>query len=292
MISPPSVPDIPSNTAAASIGRFLRRALRYLQRKFRLALWKAQALFGNHRCNVCGQRVGHFLPLAATHPETVESMQKHGFSFKLETCNHRDYSCPFCGATDRDRLYSLYLDELLAKNYGAGGIGIVDFAPVRCLSDCIRSKLRNHAGNYRTADLFMSNVDDKVDLMDMRIYRDGQFDFFICSHILEHVADDQKALRELFRITKPGGSGIVMVPVALDVDEVDEDPSVTDEAEAWRRFGQNDHVRLYSKKGFLERIRQAGFDVAELGMAHFGVEKLVQLAILRDSVLYIVTRPG
>src|ERR1017187_15474 len=103
MINPPTVPDAPPITVASSIGRFLRRALSYFQRKFRVALWKAQALFDKHRCNVCGKRVGHFLPLAATHPGTVESMQKQGFSFQLETCNYRDYSCPFCSATDRDR---------------------------------------------------------------------------------------------------------------------------------------------------------------------------------------------
>jgi SAM-dependent methyltransferase len=210
----------------------------------------------------------------------------------METINLREYSCPFCGATDRDRLYALYLDDLLAKDYGSKGIQMVDFAPVRCLSAYIRSKLCHRPGLYRTADLFDPNVDDRVDLMDMRIYRDGQFDFFICSHILEHVADDRKALRELFRITKPGGSGIVMVPVALDLKELDEDPSVTDEAERWRRFGQNDHVRLYSKKGLLERTRQAGFSVAELGAAQFGAEKFDQLAILRGSVLYIATCPG
>lgn len=292
MISVRPVPDAPPTTVAASLSRFLRRALRSLRRRCQLALWKIQSLSGKYRCNVCGHRVGHFLSLAATHPGTLETAQKHGFSHEMETFNLREYSCPFCGATDRDRLYALYLDETLAKDYGSKGIQIVDFAPVRCLSAYVRKKMRNRSGSYRTADLFSPEVDDKVDLMDMHIYRDGQFDFFICSHVLEHVMDDRKALRELLRVTKPGGSGIVMVPVALDRTEVDEAPAVTDEAERWRRFGQHDHVRLYSKQGLSDRIREAGFSVAELGAAHFGPEKFDQLAVLRGSVLYIVTRPG
>ena len=108
-------------------------------------------------------------------------MEKYEFAHKLETFNPLAQSCPFCGATDRDRLYALYLDQLLKKDFGKEGIRIVDFAPIRCLSTCIRKKLKNHRGTYRTADLFAPEVDDKVDLMDMRIYRDGQFDFFICS---------------------------------------------------------------------------------------------------------------
>jgi SAM-dependent methyltransferase len=291
MTNPSPVQEPSPQTATAFQPRLLPRGLRFLRRKWNLAAWKTQSLFGKHHCNVCDQRVGHFLPLSAVHPGTVANMLKHGFCHELETANFQEYSCPFCGATDHDRLYALYLDELLAKQRGSGGIRIVDFAPVRCLSAYIRRKLQNHPGTYRTADLFMPNVDDKVDLMDLRIYRAGQFDFFVCSHVLEHVPDDRKALRELFRITSPGGSGIVMVPMPLDVAEVDEDPSVTDEAERWRRFGQDDHVRLYSKKGFLERIRQVGFEVAELGVSHFGAETLDRVAVLRDSVLYVVTRP-
>ena len=83
-----------------------------------------------------------------------------------------------------------------------------------------------------------------------------------------------------------------MVPVALDVQQVDEDPNLTDEAERWRRFGQHDHVRLYSKPGLLERLRQAGFNVAELGVSHFGAGTFDQLAIVRGSILYIASRPA
>ena len=278
-------------TPQPATASFFYRALRSLRRRSRVALWKAQSVFGKYRCTVCGHRVFHYLPLSAVHPSTAASMKKHGFNHKFETFNTAAYACPFCGATGHDRLYALYVDKLLTKDHGKEGIRIVDFAPVRCLSAYIRSKLQGRPATYRTADLFNPEVDDRVDLMDMHIYRDGQFDFFICSHVLEHVTDDRKAMRELFRVIKPGGSGIVMVPVALDVQQVDEDPSVTDVAERWRRFGQDDHVRLYSKPGFLERLRQTGFDVAELGISHFGAETFDRLALTPGSILYIVTRP-
>ena len=249
-------------------------------------------MFGKFYCNVCDQPVGHFLPLSAIHPGTVASLKKHGFCHPLETLNFLQYACPFCGSTDRDRLSALYLEEIFSKGGNGTGIRILDFAPVRCLSAHIRRKLQNRPGTYRTADLFSPEVDDQVDVMDMGIYHDGQFDIFICSHVLEHVTDDRKAMRELFRILKPGGSGIVMVPVSLAVQEIDEDPTVTDEAERWRRFCQNDHVRLYSKPGLLERLRQAGFEIAELGISHFGAGTFVRLAVLSGSILYVVTHPA
>ena len=49
------------------------------------------------------------------------------------------------------------------------------------------------------------------------------------------------------------------MPIVLSIDdEIDEDPSVTDVAERWRRFGQDDHVRLYSKQGLLKKGRRGG----------------------------------
>jgi len=251
-----------------------------------------ESLFGKHHCSVCGHRVGRFLTLRETHPSTAENMEKHGFSCRFEMLNVDHYSCPFCGATDRDRLFAHYLEEELGRKHGGNDIRIVDFAPVKSLSVFLRRKLESLGCSYvyRTADLFNQYVDDRVDIMDMRIYKDGQFNFFICSHVLEHVPDDRKALRELFRITQPSGAGIVMAPISLDAEEIDEDPAISNEAEAWRRFGQNDHVRIYSRKGFVERLEEAGFQVWQYGVDRFGARAFDELAIAHGSILYVVTR--
>ena len=83
-----------------------------------------------------------------------------------------------------------------------------------------------------------------------------------------------------------------MVPIVLAAEEIDEDPSVIDPAERWRRFGQDDHVRLYSKEGFLTRVKQAGFTVCQLGHKHFGKETLSRHGITEKSVLYVVEKKG
>ena len=81
-----------------------------------------------------------------------------------------------------------------------------------------------------------------------------------------------------------------MVPIILTIDQIDEDPNVTDVAERWRRFAQDDHVRLYSKAGFIKRVKSAGFRVKQLGIEYFGVSAFKQYGITRKSVLYIAEK--
>jgi SAM-dependent methyltransferase len=135
----------------------------------------------------------------------------------------------------------------------------------------------------------MDGVDDIVDITDMSDYADGSFDLFICSHVLEHVSDDRRALTELHRILAPGGVGIVMVPVAPE-GAFDEDPLVTDERERWRRFAQGDHVRLYDKSTLQTRIRDSGFELEALDSRAFGPTDFGKYGIAPGSVLYTVRR--
>ena len=245
-------------------------------------------------CPVCESRVNSFLPL---HEYFRENQEKYGFPFRsndAETCNEEGYLCPACQATDRDRLYALLLGDYLRNLDSADPIHVVEFGPSEPLSAFIRRLIKSTGKDirYRTADLLMENADDRVDIGELQSYQSDHFDFFICSHVLEHVPDDRKALSELHRILKPGAKAILMVPIILSLEHIDEDPEVTEESERWRRFGQSDHVRLYSKKGFLERVRQAGFEVHELGKEYFGEELFQRAGISNQSVLYVVEKIG
>jgi SAM-dependent methyltransferase len=258
-----------------------------LKQRARALQTHARLINAQHYCPVCDSRVISFQPL----PELFrENQEKYGFPFAdsdAETCNTTAYLCPSCEASDRDRLYALYLGDYLKSLSSAE---LVDFGPSAPLSAFIRRLIKDRDIRYRTADLLTNNADDRVDITDLRSYENDRFDFFICSHVLEHVPDDRKALRELYRILKPGGKAILMVPVILSIDRVDEDPSVTDESERWRRFGQDDHIRLYSKSGFLERVREAGFRIQELSKEFFGEELLNRVGISPQSVLYVVEK--
>jgi len=260
-----------------------------LQPPLRAAYHWLQDFGSPYCCPVCGRKVVAFLPLPRHY---FEQFDRHGFDYqnrKAETCCIQAYSCPHCEASDRDRLYALFLREQLPPGGALPGFSLLDFAPAPALSEHIR---RHYPVRYRTADLYMTDVDDRVDITRMDIYPGQYFDAFICSHVLEHVADDHRALCELYRILKPGGWGIVMVPIDLTLRVIDEDPTITSEAERWRRFGQGDHVRIYSKDGFIHRLQAAGFDVLQYGATHFGTETFVRHGIAGGSVLYVVKKPS
>jgi SAM-dependent methyltransferase len=272
-----------------AIKRFTPRVVKKGARRLET---RVRTMGAKYRCAVCDSRLNAFLPLSEF---IFDNLQRYGWPFTAEdaeTCNVKKYECPSCRASDRDRLYALYLDDYLNGLQSGSKTDIVDFAPASSLSNFIRRKIADSGNNigYRTADAFADGVDDKVDIMDLRQYEDEQFDFFICSHVLEHVSDDRKALKELYRILKPGGSGILMVPIILSIHEIDEDPTVVDEGERWRRFGQFDHVRLYSKKGFIERVIETGFLIHEYGREFFGDELFARNGITAQSVLYVVEK--
>ena len=266
---------------------------RALKQKARALETRARILGAKYRCSACGRRVSSFNPLPST---ITDEIKKYGFKYsteEAEMCNGKNYSCPYCGASDRERLYALYLKDHLPGVSSDQVFKFIDFAPTPPVSSLIKRLIAQlpQSFSYRTADLLAAGVDDRVDLMDLKIYGDNSVDFFICSHMLEHVADDKKALSELYRILKPGARGILVVPIPLTAVDIDEDPTVTDEGERWRRFGQYDHVRLYSKQGFLSRVGEAGFTVHQLGREHFGAKVFKTYAITDQSVLYVVEKP-
>lgn len=237
-------------------------------------------------CPVCERRVPSFLPLPSS---ILEQFSKHGSDLRFEdfeTLNFHEYSCPHCGASDRDRLFALYLNTRLGRA-PSESFRLLEIAPTIALSQHIRQRYQME---HRTADLNMQGVDDRIDLTRMDCYPDNSFDAFICSHVLEHVSDDRTAMSELFRILKPAGWGIVMVPIDLSNREIREDLSKTTEAQRWKYFGQGDHVRLYNRVGFLDRLRKAGFKTKEIGADFFGKPTFARCGITDQSVLYVAEK--
>jgi len=240
-------------------------------------------------CPTCENPVPAFAPLPKFYFRNLELNDSDLRIGDFETCNVNAYQCPHCGAADRDRLYALHLcSRIPVEPSRQANFRLLDIAPAPALSAFIRRKFRVR---YRTADLFIKDVDDRVDITSMTAYEDGSFDAFICSHVLEHVDNDKKAMAELYRVLKPGGWGIAMAPINLALKTVREDPSKTTEEERWKYFGQGDHVRVYSRQGFVERLQQASFTVKQLGQSHFGRETMARCGLSPASILYIVEKP-
>ena len=94
-------------------------------------------------------------------------------------------------------------------------------------------------------------------------FPDGTFDRIIASEVLEHVTDDQQALRELHRVLKPGGTLAATVPSWLPEQIC---WALSDEYHA--PFVEGGHVRIYSEHELRVRMRGAGLQPGYAHHAH------------------------
>lgn len=136
---------------------------------------------------------------------------------------------------------------------------LLHFAPEQAFLKRFR-KLKHL--DYTTTDLNSPIADVKADICNLP-FDDNSFNFIICNHVLEHIPDDLKAMKELYRVLAPGGTAILQVPYDRDRNTTFEDDSITDPKERARIFGQYDHVRVYGMDYF-EKLEATGFIVEAL----------------------------
>ena len=141
---------------------------------------------------------------------------------------------------------------------------------------------------YVTADLESPLADMHFDVQQIPLEAES-FDAIICNHIMEHVEDDGKALRELYRILRRGGWGVILSPVELEREKTFEDDTITDPAERTRIFGQYDHRRIYGRD-YAARLREAGFEVYDIDYKNELSKAEQELYALPADHLYIVCK--
>lgn len=129
--------------------------------------------------------------------------------------------------------------------------------------------------DYLSADLFLPRAMVKIDMTDIQ-YPDCSFDVILCSHVLEHIPEDVKAMGELHRVLTQGGWAILQVPIDRNRTETYEDFSITDPAEREEHFGRYDHCRVYGED-YKSRLESAGFEVVVDGyVEHFSAQELTR----------------
>lgn len=65
-------------------------------------------------------------------------------------------------------------------------------------------------------DTWKAKTDIIADLNELLPISDNQYEYGLCSEVLEHLADPVSALREMMRIIKRGGTLILTAPVRCD----------------------------------------------------------------------------
>jgi SAM-dependent methyltransferase len=180
----------------------------------------------------------------------------HGWFGRFGRPPRVDAQCPNCGSLERHRLLMLAVAEDRVPMISAGGGGnVLHFAAEPFLEKILREKFEN----YSTAD-FYRNADLKLNIENIDAMSDS-FDLVIANHVLEHV-DDLKATKEIWRVLKPGGFFLCMVPIVEGWKKTYENSSVTTPEDRQLHFGQSDHLRYYGHD-FRERVISSGLKLNE-----------------------------
>jgi len=164
------------------------------------------------------------------------------------TLNNNDKLCPKCGSLARTRKLWTVLENRIE------GKKILHFSP----SKSIKTKLESfknidyittdYAGEFdATKRLNIESIDEPND----------EYDLVICYHVLEHIDNDIKAMKELIRILKPGGLCFIQTPFKSG--DIYENDAIKTDEERLVHFGQEDHVRIYSVEGLINRLNNVGF---------------------------------
>ena len=185
---------------------------------------------------------------------------------------------------ERHRLLWLYLKNetvLFEKK-----IKLLHFAPEQAFYKRFK-KLRNI--QYDTIDINSPLAKIKADICDLPI-KENTYDFILCNHVLEHVLDDNKAMSELYRVLKKGGTGIFQIPIDMKREKTFQDDSITDKLERNKIFGQYDHVRVYGKDYF-KKLEDTGFKVQQIDYSKkFSDKEILKFSIIRGEIIPVCTK--
>nr|WP_321410717.1 methyltransferase domain-containing protein [uncultured Carboxylicivirga sp.] len=199
--------------------------IEYPARYFNYLFYKGE----NFQCNICEKRIRSLITL------------------------NNDEICPRCGSLQRTRRLWEYLND----KFNLADLKILDFSPSRSFYRAMKNKSKNYVTSDLSGD-FIS--DESYDITDINCH-DNSFDLIICYHILEHIPNDIQAMKELYRVLKPGGFCIIQTP--FKDGENYENYEITDPNERTIHFGQWDHVRIYSVNGLKKRLEKIGFIVKD-----------------------------
>lgn len=199
---------------------------------------------------------------------------------------HRDnVLCPYDLTLERHRLMWLYLKQ--ETDFFERPIDLLHIAPEQCFHGLFK-KQKNL--NYLTGDLNSPIADMHFDIHSIPL-EDNRFDVVFCNHVMEHVEDANQSLRELFRVMKPGGWGIMQVPQDFSRAETYEDPSITSPEDREKHYWQKDHVRLFGRD-YPDWLRRAGFEVEEFKASEeFTPEEVERFRLAKTEILYIARKP-
>ncbi|WPQ65956.1 class I SAM-dependent methyltransferase [Chitinophaga sancti] len=217
------------------IKKILKRTALPLYLKFRGICYRGT----NVTCPCCNHSFTRFLPLGV---------------------DRRPGQCPRCRSNERDRALWLYLHR--HPGFIAPGKKLLHVGPETIFYNYF-TKIKGL--QYTPADKFARMFESTypadtiyLDITNMPEIPDNTYDVILCSHVLEYIHDDERAMRELRRVLKPNGTALIQVPVRHGMKSTYQDDSITSPAQRAIAFGDPGHIRFYGED-YADKLALQGF---------------------------------
>lgn len=269
------------------VKKLIPRKMGYWMRRVKLDVRKLLYRGKNFHCPLCDRSYSTFFEGGFDLP-VIEKLQIIGAGKRKHAI------CPGCASNDRDRLLHFVLTNNKLGLLPA--YAILHIAPEPALADWLSEFQRKNKSDYIKGvkyheGFFYGNDIELIDLLSLK-YSDEQFDLLICNHVLEHISEDRVAMKEIFRVLKPGGNAILQVPWSPLLDVTFEDETKQSPAEREEFFGQFDHVRVYGKD-YPDRLRSVGFDLRILTTKTLEIsdQLISKHGLNAKEVVFIASKP-
>lgn len=248
--------------------RFVLRHVprRYIQRVVHLCTPVLGLAYAGRgvECPVCGAHYRRFMPYGYVNPRG-------------------NALCPRCLALERHRLMWLYLKNETA--FFETPARLLHVAPERCF---LKRFEKLPALDYVTADLESPLAKVKMDIQRIP-FPDGEFDVIFCNHILEHVDDDRRAMREMYRVMRRADGASCSRRSTRSARRLTRTRRSPDPRGAGAAFRAERHLRDYGRD-YGRRLSEAGFDVEEIDYVRSLSPEAVKLYGLRSEIVYVVRK--
>jgi predicted SAM-dependent methyltransferase len=206
-------------------------------------------------CNFCNASYRNFVPEYPS-PNIADAIHSNA----VIAGYGKNVFCPDCMSKNRERLLLAVMQHMIVVKNKT----ILHFSPEKLLFNYLKKE-----ATVTTVDImpgFYKKIDHAISFSDATNlhFKDESFDMVIANHILEHIPEDLKAMKEMYRVLKSGGMALLQVPYSEKLNDTIEDPYIDNPALQEQLYGQKDHVRIYALTNYLDRLSTAGFRIKVL----------------------------
>lgn len=197
-------------------------------------------------------------------PSSTQFLAMRGIQDVVPEMDHlKENICPNCMSNDRDRVM-IYFLKRLSLDKGNKPIKVLQIAPSKAIEHWIYAECPTVI--YQSVDIGMKDIKFQSKIQQIETLPNENYDYIICSSILQYEKIENRAANELIRILKPDGLCLLSMPSQLS-------------------FESNHQRQLLTDMGLIKRFSDAGFFLYQLGQDAYKDDIFEE-----HAVLHILTR--